>query len=73
MNDISYDFREGQLVRMYHGRPETAWYIYDATDDILRDAIAWNDPNGDFDNLSRVHLLEIFLSDFIVSRELEAV
>lgn len=72
MNDLSYDFREGQLVRLYHDRPETAWSIYDAPDRILRDALAWNDPNGDFDTLKRVHLLEIFLSDFIVSREREA-
>jgi hypothetical protein len=69
MNDISYDFREGQLVRLYHGVPETAWPIYDTPDAVLRDAISWNDPDGDFDTLTRVYLLEIFLSDFVVSRE----
>jgi hypothetical protein len=65
----SYDFREGQLVRLFHGRPETAWDIYTLPDDELRAALAWNDPDGDFDTLPRATLLEIFLYDFIVSRE----
>jgi hypothetical protein len=68
MTDITYDFREGQLVRLYHGVPETAWTIYDTPDDVLRAAIAWNDPDGDFDDLARVHMLEIFLHDFIGDR-----
>jgi hypothetical protein len=34
----------------------------------LRAAIAWNDPDGDFDTLPRVTMLEIFIHDFIVDR-----
>lgn len=68
MTDITYDFKEGQIVRLYHGVPETAWTIYDTPDDVLREAIAWNDPDGDFDDLQRVQMLEIFLSDFIINR-----
>lgn len=68
MTDITYDFKEGQLVRLYHGIPETAWTIYEAPDDVLREAITWNDPDGDFDDLQRVQMLEIFLSDFIMNR-----
>ena len=64
----SYDFKEGQLVRLFHGVPETAWDIYATPDDELRAAIAWNDPDGDFDGLPRVTMLEIFLHDFIVDR-----
>lgn len=64
----SYDFQEGQIVELFHGVPADAWLIQDAPDDVIRAALAWNDANGDFDNLSRVHLLEIFLSDFIVSK-----
>lgn len=64
----SYDFKEGQLVRLFHGRPETAWDIYAAPDDEIRAAIAWNDRDGDFDDLPRVTLLEIFIHDFIVNR-----
>jgi hypothetical protein len=31
----------------------------------LRAAVTWNDANGDFEELERVHLLEIFIHDFI--------
>lgn len=64
----SYDFQEGQIVELFHGVPADAWLIQDAPDDVIRAALAWSDANGNFDNLSRVHLLEIFLSDFIVSK-----
>jgi hypothetical protein len=64
----TYDFREGQLVRLFHGVPDTAWPIYTVPNEALRAALAWNDANGDFDALGRVHLLEIFLHDFVVSR-----
>lgn len=68
MSATSYDFQEGQIVELFHGVPADAWPIQTVPDDVLRQALAWNDKNGDFDNLSRVHLLEIFLSDFIVSK-----
>lgn len=66
---IAYDFREGQLIRLFHGRPEDAWSIYDVPDEILSDAITWNDANGDFENLPRVKMLEIFISDFIITEQ----
>ena len=69
MSNISYTFTEGQIVELFHGVPQDAWSIQTAPDDVIRAALAWNDANGDFDNLSRVHLLEIFLSDFIVFKE----
>lgn len=65
---VTYTFTEGQIVELFHGRPQDAWNIYDAPDDVIRRAIAWNDPNGDFDDVPRVQLLEIFLADFIVSK-----
>jgi hypothetical protein len=65
---ITYDFQEGQIVELFHGVPADAWDIFSAPDDVLRKVIAWNDPNGDFDELERVHMLEIFLSDFIQSK-----
>jgi hypothetical protein len=66
---ISYDFREGQLVRLFHGVPEEAWTIYEAPTEELRACIKWNDRGGDFDELDRLVILEIFLFDFIVSKE----
>ncbi len=66
---ISYDFKEGQLIRLFHGVPDDAWIIYQAPTDELRKAIKWNDSNGDFENLERVVLLEIFIHDFIVSKK----
>lgn len=68
--NITYDFQEGQIVELFHGRPQAAWDIFSVPDDVLRKVIAWNDPNGDFDELERVHMLEIFIADFIVSREI---
>jgi hypothetical protein len=65
MNRITYDFKEGQLIRLFHGVPDQAWTIYQAPTEELRKAIAWNDANGDFEELERVDLLEIFIHDFI--------
>lgn len=65
---ISYDFKEGQLVRLFHGVPDESWTIYEAPTEELRAAITWNDRNGDFEELGRATILEIFLHDFIVSK-----
>jgi hypothetical protein len=62
---ISYDFKEGQLIRLFHGVPDDAWLIYQAPTEELRAAISWNDANGDFEELDRVDILEIFIADFI--------
>jgi hypothetical protein len=62
---ISYDFKEGQLIRLFHGVPDEAWTIYQVPTEELRAAVTWNDANGDFEELERVHLLEIFIHDFI--------
>jgi hypothetical protein len=62
---ISYDFKEGQLIRLFHGFPDDSWTIYQAPTEELRAAITWNDSNGDFEELERVDILEIFIHDFI--------
>lgn len=69
MKNVSYDFLDGQLVRLFHGVPSEAWTIYDVPDDVLREAITWNDKDGDFEECDRRTMLEIFLHDFIVSRQ----
>jgi hypothetical protein len=53
------------LIRLFHGVPDEAWIIYQAPTEELRRAITWNDSNGDFEELERVDLLEIFIHDFI--------
>lgn len=68
MNHISYDFKDGQIVELFHNRPQAAWSIYEAPDDVLRRAIAWNDRDGDFEECTRQTMLEIFIHDFIVSK-----
>tara|TARA_R110000868_G_scaffold215154_1_gene465251 strand:- start:1972 stop:2367 length:396 start_codon:yes stop_codon:yes gene_type:complete len=68
MSNLSYTFTEGQIVELFHGVPHDAWTIYSAPDDVIIRALQWNDSNGDFEGLERVRLLEIFLSDFIVSK-----
>jgi len=62
---ISYDFKEGQLIRLFHGVSDDAWIIYQAPTEELRKAIQWNDANGDFEALERVDILEVFIHDFI--------
>ena len=68
MNNLSYDFLEGQLCELFHGVPHNAWAIYEVPDDVLRQALAWNDKDGDFAECDRLGMLEIFLHDFVVSR-----
>ena len=68
MDNLSYAFTEGQIVELFHGVPQDAWSIYTAPNEVLIRALEWNDSNGDFKSLNRVRLLEIFLSDFIVSK-----
>jgi hypothetical protein len=62
---ISNNFKEGQLIRLFHGVPDEAWTIYQTPTEELRKALAWNDANGDYEKLERVDLLEIFIHDFI--------
>jgi hypothetical protein len=69
MSATSYDFQDGHIVELFHGVPADAWDIFSVPDDVLRKVISWNDSNGDFDDLERVHMLEIFLADFIQSKK----
>lgn len=69
MSATSYDFQEGQIVELFHGVPADSWDIYSAPDEVLIRALEWNDSNGDFEGLERVRLLEVFLADFIVSKQ----
>jgi hypothetical protein len=68
MSNLSYTFTDGQIVELFHGVPHDAWAIYSAPDDVIIRALQWNDANGDFDDLPRAQLLEVFLADFIVSK-----
>jgi hypothetical protein len=68
MKNISYDFKEGQLIRLFHGVPESAWLISEAPEDVLIECLSWNDSNGDFEGLNRFTLLELLLSEFIVNK-----
>jgi hypothetical protein len=45
---ITYAVEEGQLVRLFHMRNERAWYLCEAPLWALREALTWNDPNGDY-------------------------
>jgi hypothetical protein len=65
---VSYDFKDGQIVRLFHGRPEASWTICDAPTDELIACISQNDANGDFEGLPREKVLEIFLHDYIVNK-----
>jgi hypothetical protein len=68
MKNVTYDFKEGQLIRLFHGVPESAWLISETPGSVLIECLSWNDANGDFEGLDRVTLLEVLLSDFIVDK-----
>ena len=52
---ISYDFREGQIVELFHERPQAAWDIDSAPDTVLRRVIAWAEKQKEFDDYERVN------------------
>jgi len=41
--NVCYVIDDGALLRLYHGRPETAW-----PGEAARQLCAWNDPNGEW-------------------------
>ena len=45
--EVTWDYCEGQLVRLYCGRPEQAWELYEAPEWALRAALRWNDLDAD--------------------------
>ena len=53
MDFISYDFKEGQIVELFHGRPQAAWEIDSAPDKVLREVIAWAERQKEFDDYER--------------------
>lgn len=67
---VSYDFVDGEVVEIIDGEICEVWPIYTIPDNVLREVLHWNDKDGDFfgSGLSRAQLLEIFLSDFVISR-----
>lgn len=64
----TWSFSEGHLRHHATNGCTTSWAIELADNSFIRQALAWNDPNGDFDGLSRIYLLEILLKDFGLSR-----
>jgi len=56
---IRYVFTEGQLVRLFHDRPETAYAPKDAPTEFLREYARWNDANGEWNDADRDCLLVI--------------
>jgi hypothetical protein len=61
----AYYFHQKQLIRTFEGRTNATWTIFEAPTEELRAAITWNDANGDFENLDRGQILEVFINDFI--------
>ena len=68
---ITYDFMDGEVVELRDGEVDKTWSIHTIPDDVLRHVLYWNDKDGDFDGLSRLQMLEIFLSDFVINRSKE--
>jgi len=56
MNDVTYTITEGQVVRLFCERPETAYDIAEAPYAFLLAFAKWNDANGDFDGMEDADL-----------------
>jgi hypothetical protein len=56
---IRYTFIDGQITRLFHDRPDTAYAPADAPVEFLRAYAQWNDRNGEYDDLDRDTLLTI--------------
>ena len=56
MNDISYDFKEGQLVELFHGRPQNGWDIYSVPDDVLIAALTFFSASNQKDTMRETEL-----------------
>jgi hypothetical protein len=65
---VTYDFVDGDVVEIVDGEPIMCWSIYTVPDSVLREILFWNDKDGDFYELTRLQMLEIFLSDFVITR-----
>ena len=57
--NVRFTIAEDQIVKLFHDRPEGAYLPVDAPTEFLREFCAWNDRNGDYDDLSREDLLTI--------------
>lgn len=63
--EIAYDYAEGQLLRLQDGRPDgEAYFLRKAPKEFLLEALKWNDPNGDYDNMTKADLLELVREQF---------
>ena len=48
---FTYDYRDGELVKLNAvDEVSESWKISDAPWEFLRDALEWNDANGDYDD-----------------------
>lgn len=45
---ISFDYTEGQIVKLFHGRPADAHFLTHAPANFMLDALRWNDPHTDY-------------------------
>jgi len=54
-----YTFTEGQIVKLFHNRPEDAYAPAEAPDEFLRSYAQWNDRNGEYDDMDRRDLLAV--------------
>jgi hypothetical protein len=61
----TYKFECDMLKKYSNGAFINAWYLDNAPTEELRAAISWNDANGDFEDLNRLEIIQVFMSDFI--------
>ena len=51
--DVTYDYRDGLMVKLNkQGVVTESWSIANAPLRFLRNAVQWNDANGDYDEMS---------------------
>ena len=63
---VTYDYRNGELVKLnkQHQIVES-WKVSEAPLGFLRNAVQWNDHNGDYDQMSIEDLRSVATMQFI--------
>jgi hypothetical protein len=63
---VTYDYRDGQLVKLNKlGVVTESWSIANAPLRFIRNAVQWNDANGDYDEMSIDDLRTVATMQFV--------
>lgn len=63
---VTYDYRNNELIKLNkQGTVVESWKVSDAPLRFLRNAVQWNDANGDYDEMSVEDLRTVATIQFV--------